>query len=58
MLGNPTYLVAVKAIHDTLKFLKDGGDAAELKGKQADPALARQVIRIDEFEKWQSEYLK
>src|SRR6185503_14373887 len=45
MLGNPTYLVAVKAIHDTLKFLKEGGDAGELKAKQADPALARQVIR-------------
>lgn len=58
MLGNPTYLVAVKAIHDTLKFLKDGGDAAELKDKQADPGLARQIIRIDELEKWQSEYLK
>jgi len=58
MLGNPTYLVAVKAIHDTLKFLKDGGDAAQLKDKQADAALARQVIRIDELEKWQSEYLK
>jgi carboxyvinyl-carboxyphosphonate phosphorylmutase len=58
MLGNPTYLVAVRAIHDTLKFLKDGGDVAELKGKQADPGLARQIIRIDELEKWQSEYLK
>jgi carboxyvinyl-carboxyphosphonate phosphorylmutase len=58
MLGNPTYLVAVKAVHDTLKFLKEGGDAAELKGKQADPGLARQVIRTDEFEKWQKEYMK
>ena len=58
MLGNPTYLVAVKAIHDTLKFLKDGGDAAELKGKQADPELTRQIIRTDEFEKWQKEYMK
>ena len=58
MLGNPTYLVAVKAVHDTLKFLKDGGDDAELKAKQADPGLARQVIRTDEFEKWQKEYMK
>jgi carboxyvinyl-carboxyphosphonate phosphorylmutase len=58
MLGNPTYLVAVKAIHDTLKFLKEGGDAAELKGKQADAGLARRVIRTDEFEQWQKDYLK
>jgi oxaloacetate decarboxylase len=58
MLGNPTYLVAVKAIHDTLKFLKEGGDAAQLKAKQADPELARQIIRIDEFEQWQKEFMK
>jgi carboxyvinyl-carboxyphosphonate phosphorylmutase len=58
MLGNPTYLVAVKSIYDTLRFLRDGGDPAELKGKQADDQLARQVIRTDEFEKWQKEYLK
>jgi len=58
MLGNPTYLVAVKSIHDTLKFLRDGGDADALKGKQADRELAREVIRTDAFEKWQQEYLK
>ena len=58
MLGNPTYLVAVKSIYETLKFLKEGGDAADLKGKQAAPELARQVIRTDEFEKWQKEYMK
>jgi carboxyvinyl-carboxyphosphonate phosphorylmutase len=58
MLGNPTYLVAVKAIHDTLKILRDGGDVDELKGKQADAALARRIIRIDEFEEWQRQYLK
>ena len=58
MLGNPTYLVAVKAIHDTLKFLRDGGNADELKGKQADAALAREVIRIEELEEWQRKYVK
>jgi carboxyvinyl-carboxyphosphonate phosphorylmutase len=58
MLGNPTYLVAVKSIYDTLKLLKDGGNPAELKEKQATPELAREIIRIDEFEKWQKEYLK
>jgi oxaloacetate decarboxylase len=58
MLGNPAYLVAAKSIHDTLKFLKDGGDPAQLQGKQANPELTRQIIRIDEFEKWQKEYMK
>jgi len=58
MLGNPTYLVAVKSIYDTLKFLKDGGDADQLQGQQADRDLTRQIIRADEFEKWQKDYMK
>ena len=58
MLGNPVYLVAVKSIYDTLKFLKDGGDAARLEEKQADHELARRIIRTDEFENWQKEYMK
>lgn len=58
MLGNPTYQVAVKSIHDTLAFLKDGGDAAELKDRQADTTLTRRIIRSAEFEQWQKDYLK
>lgn len=58
MLGNPTYSVAVKAIYDTLKYLKDGGDMAALKDKQADPKLTRQIIRTDEFEAWQKKYMR
>ena len=58
MLGNPTYLVAVKSIYDTLKFLKDGGDADQLQGQQAGRELTRQVIRTDEFEQWQKDYMK
>jgi carboxyvinyl-carboxyphosphonate phosphorylmutase len=58
MLGNPTYLVAVKSIYDTLKFLKDGGDADQLQAQQAGRELTRQVIRTDEFEQWQKDYMK
>lgn len=58
MLGNPTYSVAVKAMYDTLKFLKDGGDMAALKDKQADPKITRQIIRTDEFEAWQKKYMR
>jgi carboxyvinyl-carboxyphosphonate phosphorylmutase len=58
MLGNPTYLVAVQSIYDTLKFLKDGGNAAQLEDRQASRELARQITRADEFEKWQNEFVK
>ena len=49
MLGNPTFAVAVKAIHDSLKHLKDGGSLEDLSGRQASPDLLRQVNRADEF---------
>ena len=49
MLGNPTFAVAVKAIHDSLKHLKDGGSLEDLSGRQASPNLLRQVNRADEF---------
>jgi len=58
MLGNPTYSVTVKAIHDTLKFLKDGGDPADLRDKQADPKMTREIIRTDEFVAWQEKYMR
>ena len=49
MLGNPAFAVAVKAIHDSLKHLKDGGAMEDLAGQQASPDLLRQVNRTDEF---------
>ena len=58
MLGNPTYAVAVQAIHDSLKHLKDGGAMEELGNRQATPELLRQVNRTDEFIALQERYLR
>jgi carboxyvinyl-carboxyphosphonate phosphorylmutase len=58
MLGNPIFAVAVKAIYDSLKHLKDGGTMEELAGRQAPLELLRSVNRTDEFMRLQEEYLK
>ena len=58
MLGNPTYAVAVQAIHDSLKHLKDGGSLEDLADRQAQPDLLRQVNRTDEFIALQERYLR
>ena len=58
MLGNPTYAAAVKAIHDNLSHLKDGGALEDLAERQASPALLRQVNRTDEFIELQERYLR
>ena len=57
MLGNPTFSVAVKAIHDSLKHLKDGGALEDLGDRQAAPELMRAVNRSDEFAEQQQQYL-
>ncbi len=58
MLGNPTFAVAVQAIYDSLKHLKDGGSLEDLADRQAAPELLRQVNRTDEFMALQERYLR
>jgi len=57
MLGNPTYAIAVKAIHDALKRLQEGTALEDLKELQAPPDLLRAVNRTAELIQWQQEYL-
>ena len=58
MLGNPTFAVAVRAIYDSLKHLRDGGAMEDLAGQQAPPELLRRVNRTDEFLQLQERYLR
>ncbi len=58
MLGNPTYAIAVKAIYDSLKHLKDGGALDELGDRLAAPELLRRVNRTEEFVALQERYLR
>ncbi|MSQ16718.1 MAG: isocitrate lyase/PEP mutase family protein [Dehalococcoidia bacterium] len=58
MLGNPTFAVAVKAVHDALLHLRDGGAMEDLREQQATPELLRAVNRTEEFIQWQREYLR
>ena len=61
VIGPEAPLVAgvAEAFHArNLRMIGPTSDAAQLEGKQADPELTRQIIRTDEFEKWQKEYMK
>ncbi|MSQ22786.1 MAG: isocitrate lyase/PEP mutase family protein, partial [Dehalococcoidia bacterium] len=55
-LSQPPFAMAVKAIYDALKHLKDGGSAEDMKDRRASPELMRSVIQTDEFLKWEREY--
>ena len=58
MLGNPAFAVAVKAIYDCLKHLKDDGVMEELADKQASSDLLRLVNRTDELVQLQQQFLR
>jgi hypothetical protein len=53
---NPTFAVAVQAIYDSLKHLKDGGSLEVLQDRQAPSALLQLVNRTDEFIEQQQTY--
>jgi carboxyvinyl-carboxyphosphonate phosphorylmutase len=58
MLGNPAFAVAVKAIYDCFKHVKDGGGVEDLADQQASADLLRAVNRTEEFVHWQQRYLR
>jgi carboxyvinyl-carboxyphosphonate phosphorylmutase len=58
MLGNPAFAVAVKAMYDCFKHLKDGGAVEDLSDQQASADLLRVVNRSEEFLQWQQRYLR
>jgi 2-methylisocitrate lyase-like PEP mutase family enzyme len=58
MLGNPAFGVAVKAIYECLKHLKDGGAIEDLADQQAPSTLLRLVDRTEELVRWQQAFLR
>jgi carboxyvinyl-carboxyphosphonate phosphorylmutase len=58
MLGNPAFAIAIKALYECFKHLKDGGALEDLADKQASPDLLRAVNRTEEFLQWQQQYLR
>jgi 2-methylisocitrate lyase-like PEP mutase family enzyme len=57
MLGNPIFAVAVKAIYDSMKHLKEGGAMEALQDRQASQDLLRAVNRTEEFRQQQQAYM-
>ncbi len=58
MLGNPAFAIAVKALYDCFKHLKDGGAVEDLSDRQASADLLRAVKRTDGYRQWQQRSLR
>ena len=55
--GHMPFQAAVRAVYETLKHLKDGGDPTELGERVAPPELMAQVTRKHDYDQWQRDYL-
>ena len=55
--GHLPFLAAVKAVHDTLKALRDGDSPASLSPMLASPELMAQVTRQEDYSRWTAEFL-
>ncbi|MDA0264936.1 MAG: isocitrate lyase/PEP mutase family protein [Chloroflexi bacterium] len=58
MAGNPAFGMAIQAVYDALKHLKDGGPVGDLTPREADAELLRRVNRTDEFIQLQKQFLR
>ena len=58
MRGHSAFAVAVNALYECFKHVKDGGAVEDLSDQQASADLLRAVNRSDEFLHWQQRYLR
>jgi oxaloacetate decarboxylase len=56
--GHHPFYAAAKAVYDTLKYLREGGAPSGLKDRVASEELLRVALRHDNYEQWQSQYLR
>ena len=56
--GHHPFYAAAKAVYDTLKYLRDGGAPSGLKDRVAPEELLRVALKQDNYERWQSQYLR
>ncbi|MFI5021137.1 MAG: oxaloacetate decarboxylase [Alphaproteobacteria bacterium] len=54
--GHQPFLAAVRAVHETLKALRDGTPPAEITATAA-PELMRRVTREEEYRRWMQDFL-
>jgi len=56
--GHQPFYAAVKAVYDTLKYLREGGAPAGLKDRVASEELLTIALKQNDYERWQGNYLR
>lgn len=55
--GHQTFFVAMKALHDAMKHLIDGGSPSALNPATASPELQNAVLNADSYSQWERQFL-
>jgi carboxyvinyl-carboxyphosphonate phosphorylmutase len=56
--GHHPFYAAVKAVYDTLKYLREGGAPFGLKDRVASEELLAIALRHNDYKRWQNDYLR
>src|SRR5215471_9344515 len=55
--GHHPFYASIKAVYDTLKYLRDGGAPADLRDRVASGDLLNIAMKQNDYKRWQQEYL-
>jgi carboxyvinyl-carboxyphosphonate phosphorylmutase len=56
--GHQPFYASIKAVYETLKFLKEGGAPADLQERVAPTPLVNIALRQDDYNHWQQDFLR
>ena len=56
--GHHPFYASIKAVYDTLKYLRDGGAPAGLRDQVASGELLNIALKQNDYKRWQSDYLR
>ncbi len=55
--GHQPFFVAMKALHDAMKHIIDGGATSDLRDRSAPVDLQAAILRSNDYAQWQKDYL-
>ena len=56
--GHHPFYASIKAVYDTLKYLRDGGAPSGLKDQVASDELLNIAMKRNDYKQWQGDYLR
>ncbi len=56
--GHHPFYASIKAVYDTLKYLREGGAPSGLRDRVASEELLNIAMKQSDYKRWQGDYLR